>query len=248
MQEQPPRPSRPSYRRRIARRARQPTDAATPKDRATREAVDILWRALTDAEGVLAEAVQESLRARRSPAAPAPGGDLQEAMRSVADYFGRVVDLIGEERRLLSQQVSSLGQVVERMEQQVGGLTELLNDLRQPRAATPAPRRASRGGRSQETVSRFAAGGEGVQLVIAPVPGFQNLMDLQRALSAMPAIEGASVDGYLDGEARLVLHLREAVTADSIAQALRQATSEEVSIEEAQPEALRLRLRLGGAA
>ena len=247
MQEPPRRPPRPPYRRWAARRRPDP-DASDVKERATREAVEILWRALTEAETVLADAAQEMLRASRQSTPPSPTGDLQEAMRSVADYFGRVVDLIGEERRLLSQQVAALGQAVERLEGQLGTLADALAGLqRQPGTASPAPRRAARAAPSERAESRFAAGGEGVQLSIAPITGFQDLMDLQRALNSLPVVEGVSVDGYLDGEARLVLHFREAVTADRIADGVREVTGQEVAVEEARPEALRLRLRLGPA-
>jgi len=248
VQEQPPRTPRPSYRRWAARRQRLPADSSEVKERATREAVEILWRALTEAETVLAGAAQDLLRAQQTPPTPSPGADVQETMRSVADYFGRVVDLMGEERRLLSQQVAALGQAVERLEGQLGSLAQMLASLGQPgMARTATPRRAARGAPTETAEPLFAAGGDGVQMVVAPVPGFQDLMDLQRALNAMPAIEGASVEGYLDGEARLVLHLREALTADRIAEGVRRATGQEVAVEEARPEALHLRLRLGGA-
>lgn len=246
MQEQPPRPQRPPYRRRTGRYRSQPADASEVKERAARESVDILLRALTEAETVLAGAAEEVLRARQTAAPAPPTADIQETMRSVADYFGRVVDLIGEERRLLSEQVQAMSQAVERLEGQLDNLAEELRGLRQSRAATPTPRRTARGAPAREMEPLFAAGGEGVQVVITSVDSFQDLMDLQRALSAMPAVEGASVEGYLEGEARLVLHLREAVAADHIAETVRKATGQETAVEEARPEALRLRLRLGG--
>ena len=247
MQEQPSRPPRPSYRRWAARR-RPPADASDVKDRATREAVEILWQALTEAETVLAAAAQEMSGARQAPpAAPSPTADLQDALRSVADYFGRVVDLIGEERRLLSEQVGALGQAVGRLEEQLNSLADALAAIHASPSGTAATRRTARPLPAEKAEPRFAAGGEGVQVAIAPIAGFQDLMDLQRALNAMPTIEGVSVDGYLDGEARLVLHLREAVTAERIAEGVRQATGQDVTVEEARPEALRLRLRLGAA-
>ena len=93
---------------------------------------------------------------------------------------------------------------------------------------------------------QFAAGGEGIQLLISAVPGFQGLMEVQRALTHMPAVEGASVERYLDGEARIVLLLREPLTARRIADGLAEYIGEPLTIEEARPEALRLHLRFGG--
>ncbi len=93
---------------------------------------------------------------------------------------------------------------------------------------------------------QYAAGGEGIQLLVSAVPGFQGLMEVQRALTHMPAVEGASVERYLDGEARLTLLLREPLTARRIADGLAEYIGEPLSIEEARPEALRLHLRVGG--
>jgi hypothetical protein len=71
-------------------------------------------------------------------------------------------------------------------------------------------------------------------------------MEVQRALTHMPAVEGASVERYLDGEARIVLLLREPLTARRIADGLAEYIGEPLTIEEARPEALRLHLRFGG--
>jgi hypothetical protein len=71
-------------------------------------------------------------------------------------------------------------------------------------------------------------------------------MEVQRALTHMPAVEGASVERYLDGEARIILLLREPLTARRIADGLAEYIGEPLTIEEARPEALRLHLRVGG--
>ncbi len=93
----------------------------------------------------------------------------------------------------------------------------------------------------------FAPGGEGLTVVISSVPGFQGLMEAQRALMRLPAIEGASVERYFDGEARIVLTLREPITASLIVETLSQSAEQPVQIEESRPDALRLRVRFEGA-
>jgi hypothetical protein len=73
-------------------------------------------------------------------------------------------------------------------------------------------------------------------------------MEVQRALTHMPAVEGASVERYLDGEARIILLLREPLTAGRIADGMSEYVGEPLVIEEARPEALRLHLRFSANA
>jgi len=100
----------------------------------------------------------------------------------------------------------------------------------------------------EETEPTFAPGGEGLTLVISAVPGFQGLMEVQRALTRISAIEGASVERYFDGEARIVLTLREPITADRLLEALTQATGQRLQLEESRPESMRMRVRFQGPA
>ena len=90
----------------------------------------------------------------------------------------------------------------------------------------------------------FRPGGEGISLGIGDVPGFQVLMDIQKALIAMDAIAGASVERFQEGESRILLQLRQPVTASALAAALHRSTGHATVVEEAQPEALRLRLKV----
>lgn len=80
-----------------------------------------------------------------------------------------------------------------------------------------------------------------VAIVLAAVPGFRGLMDAERALSGLAAAEGASVVGYNKGEASMELTLRAPLSPREILDALRASTGHQVLIEEARPEALRLR-------
>ena len=86
---------------------------------------------------------------------------------------------------------------------------------------------------------------------LAGVPGFQGLMDAQRALTELAETDGASVVAFKNGEAALEVLLNAPVTARQIVDGVRNITGEQLVIEESRPEAARLRLRFvdraGGA-
>ncbi|MCH7697660.1 MAG: hypothetical protein IH865_01790 [Chloroflexi bacterium] len=90
-----------------------------------------------------------------------------------------------------------------------------------------------------------------LSVALAGVPGFQGLMDAQRALTGLPEAEGASVVAFKNGEAALEVVLNAPVTARQIVDGVRNVTGEQLVIEESRPEAARLRLRFvdraGGA-
>jgi hypothetical protein len=238
------------------------------KRKAAREKVASLRRALADAEAVLTRAAQELGRAGRPQMPPAPRReplprDVKAATRAVSDSFSRVVDLMGEEGGRLSEQVRALTDAVLRLERRLDELPKLAaqvgpaqTPVQEPQPQpqpepepepAPAEARAVAPPAEQEPPEpQFAAGGDGIQLLISAVPGFQGLMEVQRALTHMPAVEGASVERYLDGEARIILLLREPLTARRIADGLAEYIGEPLTIEEARPEALRLHLRVGG--
>jgi hypothetical protein len=237
------------------------------KRKAAREKVASLRRALSDAEAVLTRAAQELGRAGQPQAPPASPRreplprDVKAATRAVSDSFSRVVDLMGEEGGRLSDQVRALTEAVLRLERRLDELPKLAAQVgpaqtRAPEAQPePEPEPAPAAGpavvappplEQEPPEPQFAAGGDGIQLLISAVPGFQGLMEVQRALTHMPAVEGASVERYLDGEARIILLLREPLTARRIADGLAEYIGEPLTIEEARPEALRLHLRVGG--
>lgn len=246
-----------------SRTGRQPGNDADTKKRAAREKVARLRRALTDAEAVLTRAAQEMARVGQPQTPPArprkesPPADVQAATSAVSDRFSRVVDLMGDEGRRLSEQVQALTEAVQRLERRLDDLPKLAIPGGLPQA--PPSEAPSEAGLAEAPAAealpeekeepaepQFAAGGEGIQLLVSAVPGFQGLMEVQRALTHMPAVEGASVERYLDGEARITLLLREPLTARRIADGLAEYIGERLIIEEARPEALRLHLRFGG--
>jgi len=172
--------------------------------------------------------------------------EAQSAARTAREQTDRALDRMEQDRRSLTEQVAALARALERLEHRLDDLSRAaLESSRVPitvaveEEAPPPP---------EETEPAFAPGGEGLTLAISAVPGFQGLMEVQRALTRISAIEGASVERYFDGEARIVLTLREPITADRLLEALTQATGQQLQLEESRPESMRMRVRFQGSA
>jgi hypothetical protein len=170
--------------------------------------------------------------------------EMQSTVRSLREYLDRVEDRMDHDRRLLAEQLSTLSRNVERLERR---LDEVPARQTGTGVGNETPMTATDAAPPEEAAEpAFAPGGEGLTVVISSVPGFQGLMEAQRALMRLPAIEGASVERYFDGEARIVLTLREPITASLIVETLSQSAEQPVQIEESRPDALRLRVRFQG--
>jgi hypothetical protein len=134
--------------------------------------------------------------------------------------------------------LSRLVEHTERLAERMTDLTEAVSSLVEQRsavAAAPAPEATGE--------PAFAPGGEGIDVSIAAVPGFQGLMELQRALVRLPAVQSAAVRRYQDDEASIQLVLSQAMTASAVAQGISSGTGHSIVVEDAQPDRLRLRLR-----
>ena len=172
--------------------------------------------------------------------------EAQSAGRSAREQTDRALDRMEQDRRDLTEQVATLARALERLDHRLDDLSRaMLESRRVPitvaiEEETPPP--------PEETEPAFAPGGEGLTLVISAVPGFQGLMEVQRALTRISAIEGASVERYFDGEARIVLTLREPITAGRLLETLTQATGQQLQLEESRPESMRMRVRFQGPA
>ena len=142
-----------------------------------------------------------------------------------------------EQRLVLAGQLTGLATALDRLVTHLQGLSTLMADLlerlAEPPAATPPTA-------SEPT---FPAGGEGVSLTLSAVPGFQVLMDIQKALLTLDQVAAASVERFQEGDSRVQLQLRAPMTAADLAEALRVASGHAFAIEEARPELLRLRLK-----
>jgi hypothetical protein len=246
----------------------------TPATEATRRAADILAKALSDAEALLAAAPEAAPPERLEPPEPPPPpppsalDQMQELLRTLTEHFDRALDRMADERRIIVEEAQSAGRsareqterALDRMEQDRRSLTEQvaslarglerlehrLDDLSRSVAESrrvPITVAIEEEAPPEEAEPAFAPGGEGLTLVISAVPGFQGLMEVQRALTRISAIEGASVERYFDGEARIVLTLREPITAGRLLEALTEGTGQQLQLEESRPEAMRMRVR-----
>lgn len=143
--------------------------------------------------------------------------------------------------------LTRLDRVAERLLAAVDRLEERLSEMPSPlewdyslRELEPAPR--GEAGVAEER--RFQPSRQAVTIVLAPVLDFQGLMAMHRALSHLPAAEGASVLRFRNGEASFAVLLRAGVSASQIVETLRESTGQRLLIEESKPDAQRLRLRL----
>jgi hypothetical protein len=195
------------------------------------DAVSSLGRTLDHFEQVLSALEQRTRQQQR--AAPEEVSQVQRVEQSALQQLEAVLGQLSNEANRLAEGAAQLAQVAARLEERVAGLSESMERTREIEAAPPPP----------PEEPRFAANGRPVGVVLASVPGFQGLMDVQRALSNMPSTEGASVVGYKNGEASLEIILREPVSARQIVDGLQESTGHHVLIEEARPDDQRLRLR-----
>ena len=183
----------------------------------TDRAVQIIARSL--AQGLMeAEVILAADRAARERQIPA-----------------EVIDTLERFSAVLTRLVEHTEQLAERM----ADLTEAVAALAETRMPDSAP------GKPQlpEMEPSFSPGGEGVDVTIAAVPGFQGLMELQRALVRMPQVQSAAVRRYQDDEAAIQLVLSQPMAASAIAEGVSMATGKRLFVDESRPDALRLKLR-----
>lgn len=191
----------------------------TPSDASNNEAIvraaEIIAHALMQAEVIIA-ADRES-RARAVPI------EVIGTLERFSDILGQLV----EHNQSLAARMADLAAAVA--------------NLAQTPAALPAPAAAKP--HLPELEPTFASGGEGIDVTIAAVPGFQGLMEIQRALVRLPQVQSAAVRRYQDDEAAIQLVLSQPMTAAAIAEGVTNGTGKSILVDEARPDALRLRLR-----
>jgi len=185
------------------------------RDTAIERAAAIIAQALMEAEVILA-----GDRQGRGQQIPAP-----------------VLETLERFSAVLTRLVEHTEQLAERM----ADLTEAVAALAEQRIAEEPP--AAPKPQLPEMEPAFAPGGEGVDMIVASVPGFQGLMDVQRALVRLPQVQSAAVRRYQDDEAAIQLVLSQPMTATALAEGVSAATGRRLFVDEARPEALRLRLR-----
>jgi hypothetical protein len=190
------------------------TGARDAAERAGRVLGEALAAAFTEAE--------LALQAERE--ARSPYGQLVETIERFSDVLGKLVEF-----------TERLGERVSELSEAVVALAEAQS---QSQAAAPGARP-----QAAEVEPAFAPGGEGVDVTIAAVPGFQGLMELQRSLVRMPQVQSAAVRKYQEDEAAIQLVLSQPTTASQIVENVAAGTNRQIVVDESRPEALRLRLR-----
>ena len=192
-------------------------------DRVAKIIAQSLAQGLMEAEVILgadrqakAEQVEQEQRAHQS--APQVVDTLER--------FGEAMTRLAEFTELLGIRMNELTEAVAR-----------LADSRQLTGAPALPKLP------EQMEPSFAPVGEVIDVTIAAVPGFQGLMDLQRALVRLPQVQSAAVRRYQDDEAAIQLILAQPMTPGAIIEGVSAATGRQITIDEARPETLRLRLR-----
>lgn len=201
------------------------------------DAVEVLERTIGHFESVIGTLEHN---ARRAPATTQAVDAAQREFREVVDRFEEALARLTSEAERLSDEASVLAQVSGTLQGRLGELTASFDGAVAERATEP--------GEAAEPAMapaepKFWLGDQPVGLIIAAVPGFQGLMEVQRAMSGLPSVESASVVGYKDGEASLEIALHQPIGAREIVEGLGESTGHRLVIEEARPEELRLRLR-----
>ncbi len=147
-----------------------------------------------------------------------------------------------EQRAQMAGQLTNLAGSMDRLVNHLAGLSQLMAELLERLASPTSPLAAAGAGSVPEPT--FQAGGEGIALSLTSVPGFQALMDFQKALVGMEQVTNASVERFQEDESRIQMQLNAPLTPEAIAAALTNATGHACVVEESRPELMRLRLKV----
>jgi len=210
-----------------------------PVEESTRKAAELLMQALDELQRN-SPAAQATLQARDELVAT------RTALQQLAARFEQQIVAETEQRIMLAGQLTSLATSLDRLVSHLqdlgdlmGGVIERINEAPSlaPVSSTPEPKP------SEPPEPPFLPGGEGVSLAISGVPGFQVLMDIQKALVGMEQVVGASVERFQEGDSRILVHLNAPLRATDLAADLRTATGQTLVVEESRPGLMSLRLR-----
>ena len=150
-----------------------------------------------------------------------------------------------QQRGMLAEQITNLAGSLDRLVTHLEGISLLMSEL-VGRLAAPREPVSPPVAITEASEPMFQPGGEGISLAIGEVPGFQVLMDIQKALMAVDQVSSASVERFQEGESRIQVHLRAAMSGAQLAGALGAATGHSFAVEDSRPELMRLRLKIVG--
>jgi hypothetical protein len=198
----------------------------SPEEEASQRAATLLVQALTE--------LQQAATSRSGEMAS------RAALEELTQRIERQLAEEKEQRLVLAGQLTGLATSLDRLVTHLQGLSTLMADLLE-RLATPSPLPTTAPAGTEQP---FLPGGEGISLMLNGVPGFQALMDIQKALTSLDKVAGVSVERFQEGDSRLLLHLSAPIPAGELAHALRNATGHAFAVEESRPELARLRLKI----
>jgi hypothetical protein len=193
------------------------------------------------AAGLLAEALAELLRRPAASKSSAEASPELAAIEALAARFEEHAAAEAEQRLKLAGQLTNLATALDRLVAHLEGLTEVIRGLA---AEPPVADDKTASVTMDNEGPRFMPGGEGVSLSVAALPGFQALMEIQKALNAHEAVASASVERFQEGDSRLLVHLESPISAPALAKALRAGTNLDLAVEDARPELMSLRLKV----
>lgn len=195
------------------------------------------------AAALIAQALSE-LQASNAAQVAEARSEMTAGRAILQDLSNKIERHLAEEREqhvALGGQLSTLAGSLDRLVNHLQGLSTLMSDLLE-RMADPPSLSASPAAPAAE--APFQPGGEGVSLTIVAVSGFQALMDIQKALTAIDQVSHASVERFQEGDSRLLIGLKAPITASDLVAALIRATGQAMAIEDSKPELARLRVKV----
>lgn len=208
-----------------------------PREDATNRAASLIAQALAElqeANAIEAAEARTELATNRTA--------LQELTANIERHLAEE----REQHVALGGQLSTLAGSLDRLVNHLQGLSTLMSDLlgrlAEPASASPAIPAATESQAPAE--APFQPGGEGVSLTIVAVPGFQALMEIQKALTGIEQVAHASVERFQEGDSRLLVSLTGPITATDLVTALIHATGQAMAIEDSKPELARLRVKV----
>lgn len=172
----------------------------------------------------------------------APHDAFAEALRVLRDALARVEALLAEADAIATRQHGSPMEL-SRLEERIDALAAAQEALalRLDELADRLAAVESRGERPSEGQPAPSTS-HTLEIVVTGVPGFQGLMDLQRALANLEGVRAAPVRGFQGDEATLDLTADVPITPDALAGELRAAFGRPVEVVDASTMPIRLRI------